>query len=324
MAFSHTRPLSAFPARATSVQNQVTVDELKNILTTACDYALPSSRSKKYKRVKTEDELSFKNEAARLRDTFERGYRYDCTIEQIPARGSGGRGQSFVREAKLDFTAATKSTLDTASADVLYLLDCCHASTAAIKPGKELIAASGVETTTIGPRPPCSYTTAIVQELNQAVSAKIFLTAAQLYFKLLVHEPQFDVTPAHVEAMTGQHPRTSIFLAPLRNDFIVRYPLTGGNNLQPPGPNPSDIRATLFVRVRNGDHHHTLEHMKDWLPTNRRGDFEEIDVSFDYAAPSTSITIHICAHVYCCSGKRYNAFAQAKRLLRTTHHTPQH
>lgn len=93
MAFSHTRPLSAFPARATSAQNKVTVDEFKNIITTACDYAPPLSRSKKYKRVKvlltywTGDDLGFKNVVARLRDTFEPGYRYDCTIEQIPGRG---------------------------------------------------------------------------------------------------------------------------------------------------------------------------------------------------------------------------------------------
>ncbi|KAI4254029.1 MAG: hypothetical protein L6R42_007347, partial [Xanthoria sp. 1 TBL-2021] len=124
---------------------------------------------------------------------------------------------------------------------------------------------------------PYSFTAAIVQELNHAVSAKIFLTAAQLYFRLLVHKPQLDVTPAHVEAMTGQQPRISIFLAPLRNDFIVPYPLTGGNNLLPPGRKPSNIRATLFVRVRNGDHHHTLVHMRVWQPTDRRGDFEEID-----------------------------------------------
>ena len=93
LSFSNTRPLSAFPARASSAQNQVTVDEFKNILTSACDYAVPSSRSKQYKRVKvlltywTEDDLGVKNEVGRLRDTFERGYRYDCTVEQIPAGG---------------------------------------------------------------------------------------------------------------------------------------------------------------------------------------------------------------------------------------------
>ncbi|KAI4235539.1 MAG: hypothetical protein LQ349_003092 [Xanthoria aureola] len=353
MAFSNTRPLSAFPARATSAQNQVTVDEFKNILTSAYNYAAPSSRSKQYKRVKvlltywTEDDLGVKHEVGRLRDTFERGYRYDCTVEQIPARGSeeplpwmtrkllelmedtssndllifyyaghgrsarapeegpcvflsGERiagqssGKSFVTQANLDFAAAKKPTLDTASADVLYLLDCCHASTAAIKPGKELIAASAVETTTFGPRPRYSFTAALVQDLNQAVSAKNFLTAAQLYFKLLVHKPQLDVTPAHAEAITRQQPRTSIFLAPLRNNFIVPYPLIAGDrNLLRPGRQRSDIRAKLFVRVRNGDHHpHTLlEHLRKWLPTDRRGDFEEIDVSFDHATASTSITI---------------------------------
>lgn len=153
-----------------------------------------------------------------------------------------------------------------------------------------------METTTIGPRPPYSFTAALVQELNQAVSAKNFLTAAQLYFKLLVHKPQLDVTPAHTEAITRQQPQTSIFLAPSRNNFIVPYPLIAGDkNLLRPGRQRSDIRAKLFVRVRNGDHHHhhtlLLEHLRKWLRTDRRGDFEEIDVSFDHATASTSNTI---------------------------------
>ena len=83
-------------------------------------------------------------------------------------------------DTELDFATAKKPTLDAASADVLYLLDSCHASTAAIKPGKELIAASAVKTTTLGLRAPYSFTAAIIQELNQAVSAEHFLTAAAL------------------------------------------------------------------------------------------------------------------------------------------------
>ncbi|KAL8846794.1 MAG: hypothetical protein Q9221_008144 [Calogaya cf. arnoldii] len=169
-------------------------------------------------------------------------------------------------DTELDFATAKKPTLDAASADVLYLLDSCHASTAAIKPGKELIAASAVKTTTLGLRAPYSFTAAIIQELNQAVSAEHFLTAAALLQN------------------TRQQPRTSIFLAPLWSDCTVPYP----PNLL--GNKSSDIRATLFVRVRNGDHHHTLQNMRHWLATNRPSKMGEIDVSVDHAASSTSIT----------------------------------
>ncbi|KAL9627086.1 MAG: hypothetical protein Q9204_006818, partial [Flavoplaca sp. TL-2023a] len=91
MSFSNTRPQSAFPVGGFGTEDQVTVEEFKHILTTACDYALPSENSKKYNRVRvlltywTEDDLYVKNEVERLRDTFERGYHYDCVIDQIPA-----------------------------------------------------------------------------------------------------------------------------------------------------------------------------------------------------------------------------------------------
>ena len=47
MSFSNTRPQSAFPVGGFGTKDQVTVEKLKHILTTACDYALPSSKSKK-------------------------------------------------------------------------------------------------------------------------------------------------------------------------------------------------------------------------------------------------------------------------------------
>ncbi|KAL8656984.1 MAG: hypothetical protein Q9226_002375 [Calogaya cf. arnoldii] len=88
--------------------------------------------------------------------------------------------------------------------------------TAGLKPGKELVAACAIESRTPGPSPN-SFTAALVQELNNAVTNQYFMTAAQLFFEVLekVHKGDLVSTPVYVEAMIGPQPRTSIFLEPL-------------------------------------------------------------------------------------------------------------
>ncbi|KAL9027947.1 MAG: hypothetical protein Q9180_007250, partial [Flavoplaca navasiana] len=199
----------------------------------------------------------------------------------------------FYAKDKLDFTYAKKTTLDSGPADVLYLLDCCYAATAGIKPGKELMAACGVDRPTPGPSP-FSFTAALVQELNHAVPEKHFLTAAQLYFKMLdkVHKGDLKTTPVHVEAMVGPQPRTSIFLAPLGDDATWNesaFPLSGAN-LTPLGHRRHDIHAMLHVRISNGNRH-TLEQLQQWLTTHRPGNVTATGVSFSHAAPSFSIIV---------------------------------
>ncbi|KAL8659943.1 MAG: hypothetical protein Q9226_000165 [Calogaya cf. arnoldii] len=289
MAFSNTRPLNAFPAKAASAQNQVTVEEFKSIPCSACDFSLSSDKTKKYNRVQVllthwdEDDLkqipARGNEAAlawmtrELMELMTGTDSNDLLTFYYGGHGRGGRTPDegpcilisgkyqvghWMVDTELDFAAAKKPTLNAASADVLYLLDSWPLTRSAI-----------------------------VQELNQAVSTKHFLAAAQLYFKLLVYKPQLDVTPAHVEPSTGLQPRTSIFLAPLGNDSTVPYPPA----LRQLANKSSDIRATLFVCVRNEDHHPTLQNMRHWLTTDRPNKMEEIDVLIDHAASSASITI---------------------------------
>ncbi|KAI4274670.1 MAG: hypothetical protein LQ337_003778 [Flavoplaca oasis] len=167
MSFSNIRPQSAFPIGGFGTEDQVTVEEFKNILTTACDYALPSKNSKKYNRVRvlltywTEDDLYVKNEVEKLRDTFERGYHYDCVIDQIPAGryqspiqwiarklldlgdgtdsndllifyyGGHGRSAKTPDEGPCVFVSGEwKVTLVVGRADVLYLLDWSYAEIA--------------------------------------------------------------------------------------------------------------------------------------------------------------------------------------------------
>ena len=196
--------------------------------------------------------------------------------------------------ADLDFSSVKKITLDTANADVLYLLDCCHASTAGIRQGKELIAASTIEgvATRVGYE---SLTSAIVQELVHATVIKRFLTAAQLFFLLLekVHEDKMEHTPIHIETMIGPQPKTSISLSPLGSTSqpselapASSYPLTGAN-VTPLGCKRTDLRVMLSVRLSDGNNS-TLQEMREWLTTHRPQAIREIGVSFEYIAPSSS------------------------------------
>lgn len=88
---------------------------------------------------------------------------------------------------ELDFSAIKKVTLDRQDADVLYLLDSCQSTTAAIELGKELIAACTIEGVAEGVGYD-SFTSALVKELNNAITAGWYLTAAQLWFKVLEHK----------------------------------------------------------------------------------------------------------------------------------------
>ena len=165
--------------------------------------------------------------------------------------------------------------------------------TAGIKPGKELVAACAIESRTPGPSPKSS-TAALVQELNDEVTNQSFLTVAQLLLKMLekFHKGDLMSTPVHVEAMVGPPPRTSIFLAPLVGGDTWNespYPLTGSNRV-PLGHKRSELRAMLHVRIRNGDRN-TLQQLNQWLTTDRPGNVEPTGVSFEYAAPATSIII---------------------------------
>ncbi|KAL8968560.1 MAG: hypothetical protein Q9197_004815 [Variospora fuerteventurae] len=207
-----------------------------------------------------------------------------------------GDGSTDQQQRYLDFSGVKKSTWDRSPADVLYLLDCCNAVTAGIRPGKELIAASSVEGKATEPGP-YSLTAALVQELNHAGYSRDphYLTVAQLYFKMLekVHTGELMHTPIHVETMFGPQPRTSIFLAPLLRSGATAsesvtpstYPLSGVN-LTPLGCRRTDIRVMLSVRLRDGNAR-TVQELRNWLIMQRPPNIEHPGISFEHAVPSS-------------------------------------
>ncbi|KAI4283309.1 MAG: hypothetical protein L6R35_005210 [Caloplaca aegaea] len=231
--------------------------------------------------------------------------------------GHGQAGRLYGGESPCIFVAVKKSTWDRSPGDVLYLLDCCNAATAGIRPGKELIAASSVEGKAARPDP-YSFTAALVQELNHAGYSKDshYLTVAQLYFKMLekVHTGELMHTPIHVETMVGPQPRTSIFLAPLLRSGATAsesvtpstYPLSGVN-LIPLGCRRTDIRVMLSVRLRDGNAR-TVQELRNWLITQRAPNIEHPGISFEHAVPSSADSIMVITFImpvpewYCLQG----------------------
>ncbi|KAL8916433.1 MAG: hypothetical protein Q9208_008519 [Pyrenodesmia sp. 3 TL-2023] len=269
--------------------------DFKRELLGACDRAIPSYRSKRYTNVKVllvmwdQDDLGVQNDVDRLSSG-----KWEVTAPN---------GTTSKRGALLDFSSVKKDTLDLASADVLYVLDSCHAATSAIGPGKELLAACSVEAKSPGLEY-YSFTTALVQELTNAVSNNSFLTAAQLHYLMLekAWRGHLPYTPIHVETMVDLEPRTSILLAPLVTTSTPSgttiasssgpqslSPLTG-SNATPVGCRVSDVKVLLSVSLRDAGPH-TLQQLKDWLETQRPPGIHDIGVSFEYAAPSSSMLI---------------------------------
>ncbi|KAL8728497.1 MAG: hypothetical protein Q9181_005322 [Wetmoreana brouardii] len=227
---------------------------------------------------------------------------------EMPCVFASNDGSDPKNYAEVNFSVAKEGTLDDTSADVLYLLDCCYATTAGIRAGKELIAACSIEAGTPIPGPH-SFTAGIVQELNNACGnpavrrSPYYLTAAQLCFKLYdqVFRGALKNTPVHTERMVGPFPRSSILIVPRRyyggpdespdapTSNKSTFPLTGPN-LIPVGSARVDRKVLLCVHLRDGTDQ-TLRRLRQWLTTDRPGGVDNNGVDYQYWVPSASILV---------------------------------
>ena len=172
---------------------------------------------------------------------------------------------------------------------MLYLLDCCHAASAAITQGKELIAAA--ERSTPG-SPSYSFTRYLKRALTQAAFNRAYLTGAQLWFRLVqdYYHGAVREFPIHAENQTGPFPRTSIVLTPVGEDpNPTQWPLTGANAVSL-GARREDLKAVISVRIGD-ESQDTLNEMRTWLTTLRPPEFTGIGITFDVAWQSNSLTM---------------------------------
>lgn len=108
--------------------------------------------------------------------------------------------------------------LGQSESDVLLILDCCHAAQAAraslrLPKTIELLAsaAKGVRTPLAGPR---SFTTALIKEMQSAISGSGSITVSSLHARLCSRGANLVETPIHVKLKSGQRER-SIKLQPM-------------------------------------------------------------------------------------------------------------
>ncbi|KAI4222280.1 MAG: hypothetical protein L6R40_008594 [Gallowayella cf. fulva] len=190
----------------------------------------------------------------------------------------------------INFSKLKADTLDTAKADVLYLLDCKYEISTPIGPGKELIAAvhkkSSVPPTGAAMR---SFTAAITQELNDAVdAAPKYLTTAQLYAKLQVEhvaKGHLRFSPMHANIVTnmvtGAQARPSILLAPLP----TKAPLSIEPSLI--GCGFWDLRVILSVHLPDNAPG-VCAGLKEWLSKDRPLSIGLGGLSFSLGPASTN------------------------------------
>ncbi|KAI1404500.1 hypothetical protein F4819DRAFT_447793 [Hypoxylon fuscum] len=147
-----------------------------------------------------------------------------------------------------------------ANQDVLLILDCCFASTAArnsrrIIPGNvELLAASSMAEPTPGPgKHRWSFTKAIVKELVAACSQDQPITVSELHHRLASKDGALITTPVHF-ALSG------------RKQTITLYPRSPPKSTE--GINIARSEIRLHMILRNSLTHDSIDDIVDWLRTN--------------------------------------------------------
>ena len=198
-----------------------------------------------------------------------------------------------------DFAKIKGGTLDLCTCDVLYLLDCCYPSAAAMSPGKELIAASAFEPTEDSGHPDSSFTEKLVEVLQYACIDRTNLTVAQIWSVMLAHahKGNLELMSIHTEMYPSPSPCSSIILTPLTEP----KPYTA-MNVFPLGTYPQDIRALLSITVREANPAQLSLHLRTWL-SNKPGGFEDVGVgieSVNLSKASCLVILKVPLSLYYC------------------------
>ncbi|MCJ1398998.1 hypothetical protein MMC11_002200 [Xylographa trunciseda] len=127
-------------------------------------------------------------------------------------------GSLPTRTAQVDLTDILRCSIEVfKSTHVLYILDCCYASSIAVRGPKELLAACASDRTTPGAGYPGSFTRVLVETLAKAKGCQF--TVAQLHGAMTraFYDNELTAVPVHVELSAEMVTHGSIVLAPLRN-----------------------------------------------------------------------------------------------------------
>jgi hypothetical protein len=172
-------------------------------------------------------------------------------------------GVHTFHSTKLDWTKAPSALEDT-DGDVLYLLDCCQATSMAkgIRSGtQELIAACGTHDRAGGDRPN-GFTQALIVELREIKGRRY---SASLLHEVMVDNERkhgLEVTPVHV-FRSGQSDPSSIAIRPLNTESRIADTASGPHSDVPPFS--QSCRVLISVSFENDDVAPILTEWHKWL-----------------------------------------------------------
>ena len=162
------------------------------------------------------------------------------------------------------------------SFDVLYILDCCYASSTAIGGTKELLAACAIDRTTPGAGFPGSFTSVLVETLKRAEGCQF--TVAQLHGKMTreFYDHELTTSPVHVELSAEMVTYGSIVLAPLRNGSTSVTPHQ--KVLRPFGTSKSEPKVLVSVHLSDIKTPPNTQQWTQWLSSHLPSGVEEIRI----------------------------------------------
>ena len=184
------------------------------------------------------------------------------------------------------------------SSDILYIMDCCYASSVAIEGTKELLAACAIDRTTPGAGHPGSFIRVLVETLERANGNQF--TIAQLHGMMTraYYQNELTTTPVHVELSAEMVARGSIVLAPLTNGSTAvaphqRVPRPFGT----PNLNPKVLISVHLSDVKSSPN---AQQWIQWLSSHLPSGIEEIQVELvgSYQAASSILLVLLPVEVW--------------------------
>ena len=221
---------------------------------------------------------------------------------------------------RINLSEVVQATLNHGTdADVLYILDCCHASSIAIDGRRELLAACGIDRLTPGAGSAESFTRVLVEVLQSANG--IPMTVAQLHGALIssYYKNNLATIPIHAELSEELARSGSIVLSPLVGTS-TKSPLhlKGKQPFESPMAAP---RVLLSVRLADVGSPPSAEVWKRWLTTNMPPGVQDVDVTLEGFFPTKSAMVLFMLPVVVWSVLRGNqayefmAFTRGPNLL---------
>ncbi|PGH00779.1 hypothetical protein AJ79_08117 [Helicocarpus griseus UAMH5409] len=203
-----------------------------------------------------------------------------------PGFSSNTQRPVFRHQTQLDFQDP-QDFLCRLPLDVLILLDCRYVGETALGGRKELMAACAYESSSRYPGY-CSFTTALVRELEHAVLTKRYLTTGMLYAKLVQKalNGSLKSTPVHVDL--SHTLRRSIFLLPLHQPPT---PVTYPRNI------PLSIVLSVQLRERSLD---APQDLTSWITRSKPSCVGRVKFHRYWKSISSILVFEIPVEVWYC------------------------